>query len=93
MLAVDPVEGDGKVTAQASAWRWPAVLAAGQASDRARLDTLWDWCLSPAARQAAAAAGRAAHEQADGMLTRLITGLRRVAARPKSGGPEARLVR
>ena len=82
VLAVDPVEGGGKVTAQASAWRWPAVLAAGQASDRARLDALWDWCLSTAGRQAAAAAGRAAHEQADGMLTRLITGLRRAAAGP-----------
>ena len=82
VLAVDPVEGGGKVTAQASAWRWPAVLAAGQASDRERLDALWDWCLSTAGRQAAAAAGRADHEQVDGMLTRLITGLRRVAPGP-----------
>ena len=82
VLAVDPVEGGGNVTAQASAWRWPAALPAAQAADRAHLDALWDWCLSPAGRQAAAAAGRAAHEQADGMLTRLITALRRAATGP-----------
>lgn len=45
-LAVDPVEGGGKVTAQASAWAWPAVLTATQAADRGHLDALWDWCLS-----------------------------------------------
>ncbi|NYE48230.1 hypothetical protein HDA32_003350 [Spinactinospora alkalitolerans] len=48
-IAVDPVIGGAKVSAQARAWGWPAVVV-----DRAedplpedRLRELWDWCLSP----------------------------------------------
>ena len=58
--AVDPVHGGGKVTAQASAWRWPALLSAEQAADRDRLDQWWHWCLSPAGRRAAATAAQTA---------------------------------
>jgi hypothetical protein len=46
VLAVDPVAGGGKVTAQAAAWDWPAVVPAERAHDRV-LDTWWEWCLSP----------------------------------------------
>jgi hypothetical protein len=77
VLAVDPVHGGGKVTAQASAWRWPAILPAEQATTGRRLDELWDWCLSPSGRQAAAAAARVPGEQATAMLTALLAVLTR----------------
>ncbi|HWG12098.1 MAG TPA: polysaccharide pyruvyl transferase family protein [Streptosporangiaceae bacterium] len=76
-LAIDPVEGGGKVTAQASAWGWPAMLPASQAADYGRLDTLWDWCLSPGGRRAAAGTTRAGRDQAPAMLTALLADLRR----------------
>jgi hypothetical protein len=49
-LAVDPVDGGGKVTAQAAAWRWPALVAA-EGVDGGRLDRYWDWCLSATGRR------------------------------------------
>ncbi|MEU8350278.1 MULTISPECIES: polysaccharide pyruvyl transferase family protein [Streptomyces] len=45
-LAVDPVQGGAKLTAQARACRWPAVVAA-ESADAGRLDHWWDWCLGP----------------------------------------------
>lgn len=48
-LAVDPVQGGAKVSAQARAWRWPAVLEAG-AVDTAALDRSFDWCRSASGR-------------------------------------------
>jgi hypothetical protein len=76
VLAVDPVVGGGKVTAQALAWRWPAILAAGDTTDRARLDAQWDWCLSAAGRTAAAwaavqSAGRDQHPLITAMMADL----------------------
>ncbi|XRQ14945.1 polysaccharide pyruvyl transferase family protein [Actinomadura welshii] len=68
-LAVDPVAGGAKVTAQARAWSWPAVLTvpadgagrAGPLLDERELDRWWDWCLSPGGggRTPAPAAGGA----------------------------------
>jgi hypothetical protein len=57
-LAVDPVPGGAKVTAQASVWDWPVLTATeGSGPDPARLDRLWSWCLSAeGAAQARAAA-------------------------------------
>jgi hypothetical protein len=54
-LAVDPVAGGAKVTAQAASWRWPAVVAPGPtgAIDPNELDRWRDWCLSEEGRQAA----------------------------------------
>jgi hypothetical protein len=81
-LAVDPVAGGGKVTAQARAWRWPAILAAEDTADRSRLDARWAWCLSAAGRGAAAAAAGAAAAGADAdparhpLLTAMIAALR-----------------
>jgi hypothetical protein len=57
-LAIDPIAGGAKVTAQALAWRWPAVVTARASLqpaaltgppvlDRADLDRHWQWCLSP----------------------------------------------
>ncbi|MEU2280560.1 polysaccharide pyruvyl transferase family protein [Streptomyces sp. NPDC013178] len=44
-LTVDPVEGGAKVTAQAHACGWPAVIPAEQL-DAGALDRWWDWCAS-----------------------------------------------
>jgi hypothetical protein len=48
VLAVDPVAGGGKVTAQGKALGWP-VVAAEDAGDTALLDSRLKWCLSPEA--------------------------------------------
>ncbi|MGW0333214.1 polysaccharide pyruvyl transferase family protein [Streptomyces sp. NPDC003011] len=44
-LAVDPVEGGAKVTAQARACDWPA-LVPGERLDRGELERWWHWCLT-----------------------------------------------
>ncbi|MGW4065219.1 polysaccharide pyruvyl transferase family protein [Amycolatopsis sp. NPDC004747] len=48
VLAVDPVAGGGKVTAQGKALGWP-VVAAEDAGDPAVLDSRLEWCRSPEA--------------------------------------------
>ncbi|GAA1120906.1 polysaccharide pyruvyl transferase family protein [Citricoccus alkalitolerans] len=45
VIALDPVEGGGKVTAQARALGWPAVLSAAAVS-KSTLDHQLAWCLS-----------------------------------------------
>lgn len=72
-LAVDPVHGGGKVSAQAAAWDWPAVL--GTETLRAgELDRWWRWCLSDAGR--AAAQARSGDRPDEGMLDELVRALR-----------------
>jgi hypothetical protein len=71
-LTVDPVAGGGKVTDQARAWRWPAIISAQDAGDRDRLDAQWDWCLSAAGKRAAAAAADTGYEQGRMVLAELI---------------------
>jgi hypothetical protein len=77
-LAVDPVAGGAKVTAQAQAWQWPAVVTIGldeateEALDPGRLDEWRDWCLSPAGRDAA---GRAAQSPPPSPLGGLLAAL------------------
>ncbi|WP_086694968.1 polysaccharide pyruvyl transferase family protein [Streptomyces recifensis] len=44
-LAVDPVAGGAKVTAQARACGWPALLPA-ERLDTSALDRWWEWCLT-----------------------------------------------
>ncbi|MEU0051818.1 polysaccharide pyruvyl transferase family protein [Streptomyces sp. NPDC006309] len=44
-LAVDPVEGGAKVTAQARACDWPALVPA-ERLDQPRLERWWHWCLT-----------------------------------------------
>ncbi|MDQ0773489.1 polysaccharide pyruvyl transferase WcaK-like protein [Streptomyces aurantiacus] len=53
VLAVDPVRGGAKLSAQAGALRWPALLGAEQLS-HASLDRWWTWCLSTDGTAAAA---------------------------------------
>lgn len=50
VLAVDPIAGGGKVSAQAEALDWPALITAEQAVVPGAFDYWWHWCLSPAGR-------------------------------------------
>ncbi|MFI7581839.1 polysaccharide pyruvyl transferase family protein [Kocuria kalidii] len=74
VLAVDPVAGGGKVTAQARAWDWPAVVGADEL-DGGRLDEQLRWCLSPDGRSAAgarAAKAPSGFEQLDELVRELL---------------------
>lgn len=77
-LAVDPVAGGAKVTAQARAWQWPAVVTAGRDGapgtlTAGELDRWRDWCLSTAG---AAAAARAVASPPASPLAGLLAALR-----------------
>ncbi len=72
VLAVDPVAGGGKVTAQARAWGWPGLVPAEHSADPGRLDDPWDWCLSAAGRQAAHDASRQPDHDARSLLATLM---------------------
>ncbi|PRX48605.1 polysaccharide pyruvyl transferase [Prauserella shujinwangii] len=78
-LAVDPVAGGGKVTAQARALDWPAVLSAEEVTGpdaEAALGRWWTWCLSDGGR--ARAEGRAAPQAGPHpLLAELIAEVRR----------------
>jgi hypothetical protein len=78
-LAVDPVAGGAKVTAQARAWDWPAVVTAGPDAnlDPRDLDRWRDWCLSASGRDRAARAAAAAPTTP---LGGLLSALDRVSA-------------
>lgn len=60
-LAVDPVAGGAKVTAQARAWNWPAVVGAHTTGDgetalpEGELERWWEWCHTAQARAKARA--------------------------------------
>jgi Polysaccharide pyruvyl transferase len=49
-LTVDPVDGGGKVSAQARVWDWPVLPADAGAE---ALDAAWTWCLSDDGRRLA----------------------------------------
>ncbi|MFJ4624136.1 polysaccharide pyruvyl transferase family protein [Streptomyces sp. NPDC088812] len=74
-LAVDPVEGGAKVTAQARACGWPALLPA-ERLDAAALDRWWQWCTTSGrdlAREIGAGFRRGGPDSADGLLRALRT--------------------
>jgi hypothetical protein len=71
VLAVDPVAGGAKVTAQARALRWPALLPADRAVP-IELDRWWQWCLSRRGREAAVRRARLMERSAD-RVTRAVT--------------------
>jgi Polysaccharide pyruvyl transferase len=75
VIAVDPVAGGGKVTAQATAWDWPAVVGAERAGERDLLALWWDWCLSPAGRRRAAAAAASGAAQPRQLLAALVSAI------------------
>ncbi len=88
VLAVDPVAGGGKVSAQATAWEWPALLSAEdvQVSPEGahpRLQRWWEWCRTPEAR--VLAESRAAEAPAAGRKTmsRLLDELHSRASQPE----------
>ena len=74
VLAVDPIAGGAKVSAQARAWGWPGVLGADEV-DAGALDERFAWCVSPAGRAAAAAAREEAHAAGAGQLDALTAAL------------------
>jgi hypothetical protein len=74
-LAVDPVAGGGKVTAQAAAWGWPATVPA-EGLHRRTLDRHLAWCLSDTGRGAARGAGGPARESVDALMRALLPLLR-----------------
>lgn len=61
-LAIDPVAGSDKVTAQARVLGWPAVVSAEDCKAE-RLQALLDWCLSEEGRAAATEVAAKAREQ------------------------------
>lgn len=76
-LAVDPVEGGAKVTAQARACGWPALVAAERMTGRV-LERWWDWCLTRGREEAGRIgagfrAADAAADSADGLVAALGT--------------------
>ncbi|MFC4000861.1 polysaccharide pyruvyl transferase family protein [Prauserella oleivorans] len=70
-LAVDPIAGGGKVTAQARALGWPALLPAEDLGDEA-LGHWWRWCLSEHAR----AHATAAHDPGSSLVDALLDEVR-----------------
>jgi hypothetical protein len=80
VIAVDPVEGGAKVTAQAAALAWPWCHPFDAPIDDVRAAV--DACLSPAGRSMADQARRRGQEQVD----RVRADLQRWLTRPASGG-------
>ncbi|MDT3399726.1 polysaccharide pyruvyl transferase family protein [Streptomyces sp. B1866] len=76
-LAVDPVDGGAKLSAQARACGWPAALP-GERLSTADLDRWWSWCLT-SGRELAGRRGRA-------FTSRPVPG-RDAAPRPEGAGP------
>jgi hypothetical protein len=69
VLAVDPVAGGGKVTAQAEALGWPAVVSAEDVDAPGVLEARWRWCLSAEGK---AHAARRDFIAADALLDELL---------------------
>ncbi|MFD0484494.1 polysaccharide pyruvyl transferase family protein [Kineococcus sp. GCM10028916] len=76
-LALDPVAGGGKVSAQAAAWGWPGLVGADELLERGPvvLDEQFAWCRSGAGRAAAHRARAEAGGAGVGQLARLSTAL------------------
>jgi hypothetical protein len=77
-LAVDPVAGGAKVTAQARACGWPALIPAEEVG-AGLLEHWWEWCLTEgraAARRVSASFREGRPDAADGLVEALARGLR-----------------
>jgi hypothetical protein len=70
-LAVDPVAGGGKLSEQATAWLWPALVTADGIDGRS-LDRQWAWCLSARGRLAAAASAARARRSSPAHVRDLL---------------------
>ncbi|MET9802264.1 polysaccharide pyruvyl transferase family protein [Streptomyces sp. NPDC006368] len=78
VLAVDPVRGGAKVTAQARACQWPAVVPAEEAGPAA-FDHWWTWCLDQGRAQAAERRRRFLDEPDNRLTDPLLTLLKQVS--------------
>lgn len=73
VLAVDPVDGGGKVSAQTAAWGWPALVTADEVlQDADRLRPWWRWCLSAEGRMLAAERAAAAVRDGEQLVSDLL---------------------
>jgi hypothetical protein len=73
VLAVDPVAAGGKVSAQAAAWDWPALMTAEELcgpGGPSSFDRWWDWCLSAEGTLRARTCGR---DVRDALTPRLVS--------------------
>lgn len=74
-LAVDPIAGGAKLSAQAQAIGWPAWLSAEDALEPERLDEALAWCLSPAAERLARRTSDRARREALALGTEALAAL------------------
>ena len=74
-LAVDSVDGGGKVSAQARVLGWPACALSKDATD-AWLEEMLEWCLKPEARERAAACAQLGRSVGDEVRAELERALR-----------------
>jgi hypothetical protein len=86
VIAVDPVAGGDKVTAQARAIGWPRVVLAEEASPE-WMDDAADWCLSPEAKHAAEEVRDRAPTLLEGVEARFLDGLKMI--KPAVTAPSA----
>ncbi|MGH3930960.1 MAG: hypothetical protein ACRDTF_13400 [Pseudonocardiaceae bacterium] len=74
VVAVDPVDGGGKVSAQARAWSWPALVTAEEPpSGSAELRQWWRWCLSAHGRVTAAQCAASTRGQKEELVSTSCT--------------------
>ncbi|WP_328504023.1 polysaccharide pyruvyl transferase family protein [Streptomyces sp. NBC_00457] len=87
VVAVDPAEGGAKVTAQARACGWPALVPA-ERLDASALNHWWDWCANSGRALAQKVGARfrrgAMPDGADGLLQALADGV------PQAAGSSSR---
>ncbi len=85
VLAVDPVAGGAKVSAQAAAWHWPAVIRAEELETKPdELSALLDWCLRAEGRDQAAKRARQVVLSAPAVRERLLGALSRSTVSPRT---------
>jgi len=77
-VAIDPIAGGAKVSRQAEAVGWPAVLLAEEMDDEA-LGRAFDWCLCDEARERARECTAGAREQLGALEREFVRGLAALA--------------
>ncbi|MGH3913943.1 MAG: polysaccharide pyruvyl transferase family protein [Pseudonocardiaceae bacterium] len=76
VVAVDPVDGGGKVSAQARAWNWPALVTAEVLlRGDAELRQWWQWCLSEQGKTTAMQRAAASPDHEEELMSTLLHAL------------------